>query len=125
MERLRSWLIESPRLDVCRFPLIQNTSIAGFDPSLFRIVYSLFVPLSSSSHSCLQGLLSFIHSEMPVYSPDGRDCQPNRKRRLCMGLKEIEILHAQGLNQFSYIRFYLRLRNGSANARCWLRCDFL
>lgn len=32
---------------ICRFPLIRNTSIAGFDPSLFRVVYSLFfVPLS-------------------------------------------------------------------------------
>lgn len=35
-----------------------------------------------------------------------------------MGLDEIEILHAQGFNQFSYIRFYLRLRN-AANAWYW------
>ena len=30
------------RWHVCRFSLIRNTSMAGFDPSLFRIVYSLY-----------------------------------------------------------------------------------
>lgn len=35
------------------------------------------------------------------------------------GLKEIEILHAQGLNQFSYIPFYLRFWASSVARTQW------
>lgn len=106
-------------LDVCRFSLIRNTSLAGFDPSLFGIVYSLFfVPLFHFSHSCLQGPLSFIHSEIRVYSQRSRTANQTGNV-VCTGLKKIEILHAQGLNQFSYIPFYL-LSFYTANARYFL-----
>lgn len=68
--RQRSPLIHSLDWMLCRFPLIRNTSIAGFDPSLFRVVYSLFfVPLCRFSHSCLRGPPSFIHSEIRSLFP--------------------------------------------------------
>lgn len=88
-------------LDICRFPLIRNTSIAvGFrslcEEALFCIfqargtslwrVFVIFVLLSQffRSHSCLRGPSSFIYCEIrgeSVYSPDDSRTDANQTGR--------------------------------------------
>lgn len=82
-------------LDICRFPLIRNTSIAGGFRTLCQATtlhlvrarraaciryFCSFIPVLRS-HSCLRGPPSFIYCEIrgeSVYSPDDSRTDANQ-----------------------------------------------